>query len=379
MTHNIIDVHDRHKSGWHRISLMNKSVFLISAIIVLIGTAMLFGTAGGSFMPWAGAHLIRYIVGVALCCALAMAPVQFIYKPAYFLHGIAILLLIATELVGDTSKGAQRWLNLGVVRLQPSEFAKITTLLALSRFFHDAYRFRMMPISMIGISLVIIFMPAILILKQPDLGTALLLIFGGVAVMFAAGIHWKIFVFSGIGVGAALPIIWMMMHKYQKQRVLTFLNPEADPLGSGYHIMQAKIAMGSGDFFGRGFMKGPQSMLEFLPEKHTDFAFTAFAEQFGFMGSMVLLVLLGIFITILLGMSLQTRHIFGKLLIMGIACNFFFYVFINMGMVMGILPVVGVPLPFISYGGTVMMTIMIGLGLAQNAYISEDPISEEYL
>jgi rod shape determining protein RodA len=357
---------------------INLSLLIVSFITVFIGTIMLYGTADASFTPWAGAHIGRYMVGVGLCVFISILPIEWIYRIAYFVHIVAILLLIATELVGDVSKGAQRWLNLGFIRLQPSEFAKITTLMALARFFHESYRYRLLPVYMIGISLLIIFIPAILVLKQPDLGTALLLIFGGVTVMFGSGIHLRVFIISGIGIIASLPLIWFSLHQYQRQRVLTFLDPESDPLGAGYHISQAKIAMGSGGITGRGYMQGPQSMLEFLPEKHTDFAFTAFAEQFGFIGSIFLLLCLGAIIFIMLRMALRCKHIFGKLLILGIATNFFFYVFINMGMVMGILPVVGVPLPFISYGGTVMMTIMIGFGLAQNSFIHDDLLSDDF-
>ena len=362
-----------------KFEMMSKTLLLFTTIIVFIGGIMLYGSAGGSFSPWAGAHFMRYGAAIILCVIISILPIQYIYKPAYLCHAIAIILLIATALFGETNKGAERWLNLGFIRMQPSELAKITTILAIARFFHDGYRIRLMPIYMVIIPLIIIFIPTILVLKQPDLGTSLLLVFAGVAVMFAAGIDWRLFAAAGVTVIASLPLIWFGMKPYQKQRVLTFLNPESDPLGSGYHIAQAKIAMGSGGLTGRGFMQGPQSMLEFLPEKHTDFAFTAFAEQFGFIGSLCLLFLFCAVVFIMLLMALQARHIFGKLLILGIAANFFFYVFINMAMVMGLTPVVGVPLPFMSYGGTIMMTIFIGIGLAQNSFIHDDPIPSDGL
>ena len=362
-----------------KFSAMSKSLLIFSTLTVFIGGIMLYGSAGGSFTPWAGAHFIRFGAALFLCIIISLMPIKWIFKPAYLFHIGAILLLVATALFGETNKGAERWLNLGFIRLQPSELAKITTILALARFFHEGYRIRLMPIYMVIIPLIIIFVPTILVLKQPDLGTSLLLVFAGVAVMFAAGIDWRLFAGSGVLVLASMPFVWMGMKPYQKQRVLTFMNPESDPLGSGYHIAQAKIAMGSGGISGRGFMQGPQSMLEFLPEKHTDFAFTAFAEQFGFIGSIALLILFTIIIFIMLIMALQSRHIFGRLLILGISANFFFYVFINMAMVMGLTPVVGVPMPFMSYGGTIMMTIFIGFGLAQNGFIHGDPIPDDGL
>ncbi|MEM6603942.1 MAG: rod shape-determining protein RodA, partial [Pseudomonadota bacterium] len=343
---------------------MSKSLLLFASIVVCIGTVMLYSSAGGQLVPWAGAHFIRYCVALIICLAITMVPIRWIYKPAYLIHIITILLLIATALFGDTSKGAERWLNLGIVRLQPSELAKISTIVALGRFFHEGYKFRFAPIYMVSVPMLIIVIPTILILKQPDLGTSLLLIFAGITVMFCAGLDWRLFAGGGIAALSALPFIWLGMKPYQKRRVLTFLDPESDPLGAGYHIAQAKIAMGSGGITGRGFMNGPQSMLEFLPEKHTDFAFTAYAEQFGFIGSLILLSLFAVIIFIMIMMAVRTRHIFGKLLIIGLTTNFFFYVFINMAMVMGLIPVVGVPLPLMSYGGTVMISIFIAFGIA---------------
>ena len=357
-----------------RFQAINKSLLIVSIIIGVIGTIMLYGAGNASFSPWAGQHLFRLFLGVFISVFIAVLPIRYIYSPAYLAHFIVFLLLVATALFGDTSKGAERWLVIGPLRMQPSEFTKITTILALGRFFHEAYKYRLQPIYFIIIPALIIFIPMILILKQPDLGTALLMFFCGIVVMFAAGIDYRIFIGGIVTCLALLPIIWANMKPYQKNRVLIFLDPEHDPLGKGYHISQAKIAFGSGGVSGRGFMKGPQSMLEFLPERHTDFAFTAYAEQFGFVGSVILLILFFCIISILLLMCLRTRHIFGKLVICGIAANFFFYVFINMAMVMGLTPVVGVPLPMISYGGSVMMTIFVGYGIAMNLEINEDPI-----
>lgn len=357
-----------------RFRALNKSLLIISLVIGLIGAIMLYGSANASFTPWAGVHLLRLFLGIILAIIIGIMPIRYIYSPAYLVHFIVFLLLVATALFGDVSKGAERWLSIGPVRIQPSEFAKMSTILALGRFFHEAYKFRLQPIYFIIIPACIIFIPMILILKQPDLGTALLMCFCGLVVMFAAGIDYRIFVGGAVTCLAALPIIWASMKTYQKHRVLIFLDPEKDPLGTGYHISQAKIAFGSGGVSGRGFMKGPQAMLEFLPERHTDFAFTAYAEQFGFMGSIFLLILFAIVIFILTMMCLKAKHIFGKLVICGITANLFFYVFINMAMVMGLTPVVGVPLPLISYGGSVMMTIFISYGIALNLEINDDPI-----
>lgn len=358
-------------SIFKRFISLNWPLLGLTCIIGIIGSILLYSVSGGSFTPWAGIHLIRLGLGVIVAIMIGLFPIKFIYAPSYWLHLIVFLLLLATALVGETHKGAQRWLEFGSIRLQPSEFAKITTILALGRFFHDAYQYRLPPVYFLIIPACIILLPMILILQQPDLGTALLMCFCGIAVMFAAGLNYKIFLGGIITVLAALPVIWMYMKPYQKNRVMTFLNPESDPLGTGYHIAQAKIAFGSGGVTGRGFMQGPQTMLEFLPEKHTDFAFTAFAEQFGFIGSICLLVLFGIMIFLLLRMCTQSKHIFGKLIICGIATNFFFYIFVNIAMVMGLAPIVGVPLPLISYGGSVMMTICISFGIALNLEINQ--------
>lgn len=379
MSHKMVVFPEEKLSFKQKFFHINKTLLSLAFCGVLIGTIMLYASAQGSLYPWAGAHFSRYLMAMGLCLGIAFAPIGVIYKPAYLFHIIAILLLVATDIFGEVSKGAVRWLNLGFITFQPSELAKTTTLVALARFFHDAYRWRLPSVYMIIVPVLIIFLPTFLVLIQPDLGTALLLVFAGVTVMFASGLNWRLFVGSGVICLASLPIIWMGLRSYQKNRVLTFLNPESDPLGTGYHIAQAKIAMGSGGITGRGFMKGTQSMLEFLPEKHTDFAFTAFAEQFGCIGSVLLLALYIMITFTLVIMALRARHIFGKMLILGIGTNFFFYVFINMAMVMGLLPVVGIPLPFISYGGTVMLTVFIGFGIALNAHINEDPITSEGL
>jgi rod shape determining protein RodA len=358
---------------------LNKTLILISLLIGIIGSIMLYGSAQGSLRPWAITHFIRLIGGIILAFAIGIGSSNYIYKSAYWIHIFVFLLLVATAIFGDTSKGAERWLSIGPLRIQPSEFAKISTILVLGRFFHDAYNYRLQPVLFIIIPSILIIFPMILILQQPDLGTALLMCFCGLVVMFASGIDYRIFLAGTITTIAALPIIWSNMKTYQKNRVLTFLDPEKDPLGTGYHISQAKIAFGSGGLTGRGFMKGPQSMLEFLPEKHTDFAFTAYAEQFGFIGSLFLLFLFFIIVVILTKMSLKAKNIFSKLIICGISANFFFYLFINTAMVIGLTPVVGVPLPLISYGGSVMITIFVSFGIALNLEICDEILPKSNL
>lgn len=353
-----------------RLKSLNWPLLILATLIGLIGATLLYSVADGSFSPWSGAHLIRLAFGICLAVFIGTIPIKYIYAPAYWLHFIVFILLILTAVMGQTNKGAERWLVLGPIRLQPSEFAKITAILALGRFFYDAYRLRLRPIYFFLIPASIILFPMVLILKQPDLGTALLMCFCGIAVIFVAGLNYKIFLGGIVSTIAALPIIWMNMKSYQKNRVMTFLDPEKDPLGTGYHISQAKIAFGSGGMTGRGFMKGPQTMLEFLPEKHTDFAFTAYAEQFGFLGAIFLLSLFAIITFILIRMCMKSQHIFGKLVICGIATNFFFYIYVNIAMIMGLVPIVGVPLPLISYGGSVMITIFLSFGIALNLEIN---------
>ncbi len=354
-----------------KIKRLNKSLILLTAIASFLGAFMLYGAADGNVYPWAGPHLARYFMGLGLLLFFAFTPLSIIYKLIHPLHIIGIILLILTALTGVTKKGSERWLNLGFMQFQPSEIIKITVILSLAKFYHEAYKKRIHPALHVLIPIAIFGIPAILVLKQPDLGTALKVIFVGVTIMFLSGVRMMFFNLSMLGVLLTLPLIWLGMRPYQRGRVLTFLDPERDPLGKGYHITQAKIALGSGGAYGRGYMQGTQSKLEFLPEKHTDFAFTAFGEQFGFVGGLCLLGLFTAIIANTMLMAMKVRHIYGKLLIGGAAANFFFYVFINMGMVSGILPVVGVPLPFISYGGTAMITIMISFGLVMNAFIHD--------
>lgn len=345
---------------------------LLLAATASVGFAMLYSAAGGQVEPWASRQMVRFGVGMAVLITVAVIDIRLWLKYAYVLYAATVALLVAVEFMGEVGKGAQRWLDLGYIGLQPSELMKITLVLALARYFHGTSIEDVRRIPQLFVPLLLIAIPAGLVLRQPDLGTALMLIITGGVIFFASGVQiWKFVLVGLAGVGAA-PIAWQFLRDYQKQRVLTFLNPENDPLGSGYHIIQSKIAFGSGGVFGKGFLQGTQSHLNFLPEMQTDFIFTMLAEEFGMVGS---LALLGLYVVILvygLAISVRCRTQFGRLVGIGVTATFFLYVFINMAMVMGLVPVVGVPLPLISYGGTAMLTLLFGFGLLMGTWIHRD-------
>jgi len=351
---------------------INWGLILIVTATAAIGVAMLYSAANGSWNPWATRQIARYAVGLVILITIALVDISFWWRYAYLLYAVLLALLIAVEVVGSIGMGAQRWINLGVIKLQPSELMKVGLALALARYFHGASTEDVRRIPYLIVPLLLIALPSALVLKQPDLGTALFLIMIGGAVFFVAGVQlWK-FGLVLAAAGAAVPIVWSTLRTYQQKRILTFLDPESDPLGAGYHILQSKIALGSGGLFGKGFMQGSQSHLNFLPEKQTDFIFTMMAEEFGMVGG---LVLLGLYILIMIygfAIGLRSRTHFGRLLAMGLTSMLFLYVFINIAMVMGLIPVVGVPLPLISYGGTAMLTLMIGIGFLINVYVHRD-------
>jgi rod shape determining protein RodA len=351
---------------------INWGLILIVTATAAIGVAMLYSAANGSWNPWATRQIARYAVGLVILITIALVDIRFWWRYSYLLYAVLLALLIAVEVVGSIGMGAQRWINLGVIKLQPSELMKVGLALALARYFHGASTEDVRRIPYLIVPLLLIALPSALVLKQPDLGTALFLIMIGGAVFFVAGVQlWK-FGLVLAAAGAAIPIVWSTLRTYQQKRILTFLDPERDPLGAGYHILQSKIALGSGGLFGKGFMQGSQSHLNFLPEKQTDFIFTMMAEEFGMVGG---LVLLGLYILIMIygfAIGLRSRTHFGRLLAMGLTSMLFLYVFINIAMVMGLIPVVGVPLPLISYGGTAMLTLMIGIGFLINVYVHRD-------
>jgi rod shape determining protein RodA len=340
---------------------------LIITAISLIGVTMLYSAAGGSFEPWASRQLLRFFVGLTCLIAISFTDIRFWRSFSYPFYLGSLLLLIFVEIKGHIGMGAQRWIDLYIITIQPSELMKITLVMALANYFHTIEPHEMKRFKTYIIPLALIAIPALLVLRQPNLGTMFILVATGAAMIFVAGIpYWMALSAVGLLV-ASLPILWMQMHAYQKQRVLTFLNPEADPLGSGYNILQSKITIGSGGFWGKGFLKGSQGQLNFLPEKQTDFIFAVLCEEFGFLGGVVLLALYAVLIIYGYRVSFESKNLYGRLLGVGITTLFFLYVFINIGMVMGLLPVVGVPLPFMSWGGTSMLSLMMGFGLLMSA------------
>ena len=340
----------------------------VMALITSIGLASLYSIADGSFSPWAERHVVRFLAGLGFILLMAVIPREVWLTLAYPGYLVAVLLLAAVMFFGSEAGGARRWLSIGGVTFQPSEFMKVGLIVALARYYQWCGPRMSQPLMVIP-PLCLIAAPVGLTLLQPDLGTAVLLVVLGVGLMFLAGVHILYFLGSGLLVGAMLPYVWSSLHDYQRKRVEVFLNPEGDPLGAGYHIAQSKIALGSGGMTGRGFMQGTQSQLNFLPEKRTDFIFTMFAEEWGFVGSTVLLVLFGLLILMLLIMAARCVSPFARLVIAGTSGMIFIYMFINVAMVSGLVPVVGVPLPLVSYGGTSMMTIMLSMGLAMCVYV----------
>jgi len=351
---------------------MSWGLVLLTTLISVIGFAMLYSAANGNVDPWASRQMLRFSIGLALMLAIALIDVRFLFRWAYLAYFATLGLLIAVELMGTTGMGAQRWIDLRFIQLQPSELMKVVIVLALARYFHGLSPEEIARPFYLLVPILLTLAPAALVLKQPDLGTAAMLLMVGTAVFFCAGVRlWKFAVVGVLGL-SAIPIGWQFLHAYQQQRVMTLFNPENDPLGAGYHILQSKIALGSGGLFGRGFLQGSQSHLNFLPEKQTDFVFTMLAEEFGMVGGLVLLGLYAVLMIYGLAIAIRSRNQFGRLLAVGIACNIFLYIFINIAMVMGLIPVVGVPLPLISYGGTAMLTIMAALGLIMSIYIHRD-------
>ncbi len=349
---------------------INWGLVLLITIIAGIGFAMQYSVAGGSWDPWAGKQVIRFVVGFILMIIVAMVDIRFWLSFAYPAYIVSLLLLAAVEVAGHEGLGAQRWIALGPLELQPSEPMKIALILALARFLHGqsvedvSKPLRLMiPLMMIGL-------PAALVAIQPNLGTTIIIGLDGASLLFLAGLSWWWIVPTLSAAAAAVPVAWKyVLHDYQKARVMTFLNPESDALGAGWNITQAKIAVGSGGAAGKGFLEGTQSRLNFLPEKQTDFILTNFAEEFGFVGCIALLILFGVVIGYGVQTATQARSQFGRLLAMGITLNFFFYIMINGLMVMGLIPVVGIPMPLISYGGTAMLAVMFGFGLLLSVHV----------
>ncbi|SEN49946.1 rod shape-determining protein RodA [Palleronia pelagia] len=363
-------------TGPSKILYLNWPLLLLLVTVASVGFLMLYSVAGGSLQPWAEPQMKRFALGVFAMFVIAMVPIWFWRNMAGLAYGVSLALLLAVEFFGETGMGAQRWINLGFMRLQPSELTKITLIMILAAYYDWLdIRKTSRPLWVI-IPLILIALPTYLVLRQPDLGTSILLVTGGGIVMFLAGVSWWYFIaVIGAGVGTVAAVFssrgtdWQLLKDYQYRRIDTFLDPSTDPLGAGYHITQSKIALGSGGWTGRGFMQGTQSRLNFLPEKHTDFIFTTLAEEFGFVGAFSLLSLYVLVVFFCVVSAIRNRDRFGSLLTLGIGATFFLFFAVNMAMVMGLAPVVGVPLPLVSYGGSAMLVLMVGFGLAQSAHV----------
>ncbi|WP_425041106.1 rod shape-determining protein RodA [Primorskyibacter sp. S187A] len=363
-------------SGWRKVLYLNWPLALLLFAVSCVGFLMLYSVAGGSFSPWAEPQMKRFAVGFVMMICVAMVPIWFWRNMAVLAYCLSIALLIGVELFGAVGMGAQRWIDLGPLRLQPSEVTKITMVMLLAAYYDWLPLKRTSRPIWVMIPVLLILLPTFLVLRQPDLGTAILLLSAGGLVMFIAGVHWAYFgaVIAGL-IGLITAVFqsrgteWQLLKDYQFRRIDTFIDPASDPLGAGYHITQSKIALGSGGWTGRGFMQGTQSRLNFLPEKHTDFIFTTLAEEFGFLGAFSLLALYVLIIVFCVISAINNQNRFASLLTFGIAINFFLFFAVNMSMVMGLAPVVGVPLPLVSYGGSAMMILLLGFGLVQSAHV----------
>ncbi len=363
-------------TGFSKVFYVNWALVLVVTAVAAVGFLMLFSVAGGDLDPWARDQMQRFGLGFVLMFIVAFVPIWFWRNLAGVAYLVSITLLLLVEFFGDVGMGAQRWLDLGFIRLQPSEMMKFTLVMMLAAYYDWLDAKRTSRPLWVAIPVLMILVPTALVLMQPNLGTAMMLLMVGAIVCFIAGV--SLWYFAAVGVMAAGAITsvftlrgteWQFLHDYQYARIDTFLDPTADPLGAGYNIIQAKIALGSGGWTGKGFMQGTQSRLNFLPEKHTDFIFTTLAEEFGFVGAFSLLLLYGLIILFCVVSALQNKDRFASLLTLGVAANFFLYLAVNLSMVMGMAPVVGVPLPLLSYGGSALLVIMVAFGLVQSAHI----------
>ena len=351
--------------------IINLNFFFIFIIIILtiIGVAGLYSAADGNFNPWAINHILRFLVLMILMIILSLIDIKYIFKYAYICFFISLLLLLSVELIGTFGKGAERWIKIFGVSIQPSEIIKITIIMSLAKYYHNLKFDKISYLTNLIFPSFIILCPFILVVIQPDLGTSLSILLLGIMIMFISGVRiWKFILGTFISI-ASIPLILNIIQPYQKQRILSFLNPEMDPLGQGYQLIQSKIALGSGGVVGKGFLKGSQSYLEYLPEKQTDFIFTLIGEEFGFLGTIFILILFLLLILICFYISIKSYHLFGRIICLGVASNLFLYVLLNMSMVTGLMPIVGIPLPLLSYGGTAMLSIMISFGLLLNVDI----------
>ncbi len=363
-------------SGLRKILYLNWPLTLLLVSVAGVGFLMLYSVAGGSFSPWAEPQFKRFLLGMGVMLVVALIPIWFWRNMSILAYLTSVVLLLAVEFFGTVGMGAQRWIDLGFMRLQPSELMKITSVMLLAAFYDWLPPERSSRPVWVLIPVMMILLPTLLVLRQPDLGTSILLMAAGGGMMFLAGVHWAYFaavIAAGLGLVTAVfqsrGTEWQLLKNYQYLRIDTFLDPSQDPLGAGYHITQSKIALGSGGWSGRGYMQGTQSRLNFLPEKHTDFIFTTLAEEFGFIGGLTLLSLYVLIIVFCVVTALAAKDRFSSLVSLGVAITFFLFFAVNMSMVMGLAPVVGVPLPLVSYGGSAMLVLLAAFGLVQSANI----------
>jgi len=343
-------------------------VFLILLLGIISFFAM-YSTERGNFNYYTQSHVYRFIIFFLIFILLSFFKIQFWYKYAYLFYAVVVILLLGVDFYGISSSGSKRWINLFIINLQPSELMKITLIIFLAKYYNKIPTNQITSIKFMIVPMFALFVPVALVVTQPDLGTAVLIALGGIAVIWLAGFRMKYFLFSSVLFVCLAPIVIAFLKPYQKSRILTFFNPERDPLGAGYQIIQSKIAVGSGGIFGKGFLNGSQSYLDYLPEKHTDFIFTLFSEEFGFIGSTMLLLIYALVIYRIIVIGNQCRSNFSKLYCFGFAAAFFAYVAVNMSMVLGLLPIVGAPLPIMSYGGSAMLSMMIGLGIVMSCKV----------
>ncbi|MEM9342800.1 MAG: rod shape-determining protein RodA [Pseudomonadota bacterium] len=363
-------------SGVRKVLYLNWPLILLLFAVSCVGFLMLYSVAGGRMSTWAEPQMQRFTMGLVAMFIIAMVPIWFWRNVSVLAYFFGLALLVAVEFFGSVGMGAQRWIDLGFMRLQPSEVMKISLVMMLAAYYDWLDPKKVSHPFWVLIPFVLILIPTGLVIVQPDLGTSILLVAGGAIVMFCAGVswwYWGTIIAGGVGLVTAVfssrGTTWQLLEDYQFRRIDTFLDPSKDPLGAGYHITQAKIAFGSGGFSGRGFMQGTQSRLNFLPEKHTDFIFTSLAEEFGFVGAISLLVLYALIIFFCVTSAMANKDRYSALLIYGVAATFFLYFAVNMAMVMGLAPVVGVPLPLVSFGGSAMLVLMAAFGLVQSAHV----------
>lgn len=355
-----------------KISKLNWPLLMLILITCSYGFLILYSAGGGSLYPWAYKQAINILVCLPLVLIIAFMNIRTIYNFSWVIYLVVLAFLIIVEVSGYKAMGATRWIGIGPFRFQPSEPAKLAIVLMLARYFHNISQNNIDKISHLILPLAALALPTALVIKQPDLGTGIIIIIVALLIFFAAGVSiWK-FVILGAGTLASMPILWQFLKEYQKKRILVFLNPEYDPKGAGYNVIQSKIAIGSGKIFGKGMASGTQSHLSFLPEYQTDFIFATMCEEFGFAGGIFLLLLYSGIIYLSIAVAVNTRNIYGKLLVIGVVSIFFSHIFINISMVMGMMPAVGVPLPLISYGGTMIGSMLGGFGIIMNVHINRD-------